>query len=304
MLTKIKAKNFQSLEEIEVDLNHPVTVFCGKTGSGKSSLLRALRWIVLNLQPQKVNFVKRGKKTFAVELEVDGNLINRTKPDNVYRLNGSEYKAFGTKIPEDIDKILNVDKLNFSHQLDGPFWFDLSPGQVSKELNSIINLEVIDSSLSKAKSSITSSKKESEVCQNRLKEAKAKKKSLLWVKELNIDLKKLEEMKSEIMELSVQASRISELIKAGANAAIKVQTLSQAFLDCEEALSKYPLDLINKVKKLQSLLQESEAAKKRLDEAEKSEKEAQSKLDEIKGVSCPTCGKEMNSDEYDNHEEE
>ncbi len=299
MLKKLKVKNFQKhKEEYVLDLEHPITILAGPTGKGKSSLIRALKWICLN-HPTGVSFSTRGQdKPCEATLEFDNYVVTRKRgKSNEYLLDDSKYVAFGAgKVPEDISKLLNVDNLNFAHQLDMPFWFDLSPGQVSKELNSIIQLDVIDSSLSKVGSEVRGANSEVKICKERLKTAKQKKKDLLWVKEMDAELVSLEEMSVELTSLQNEASTIAELLAGAAKALIRLESLSTALVGAAETLSKFPLELFNKVKGAEDLLNELNQVKKRFDEAEKAEEEAQQKIDDNKGISCPTCGQEIDEE--------
>lgn len=303
MFKKLTVHNFQIHEDTELNLDHPIVVLCGKSDSGKSSLLRAVRWLCLNTQPTGVSFAKKGKTEFSAQLEVDDKVIlrKRGKSDNEYYLNKSLYKAFGTKVPDDILKVLNVDLLNFSHQLDGPFWFNLTPGQVSKELNSIIQLDVIDTSLSNASSYVKKTKAEVEVCEERLKTARQKKKDLLWVKDVNKRLIKLEETSNEITETNARASRTTLLLESVNKAEIRLENLSEALIASEEVIETFPLDLINKITRLEEILDELGDAEITLNKLIEAEISAQKKLDDNKGVTCSTCGQAISEDHLTKH---
>lgn len=298
MLKKLTVKNFQKHKTYELGLDHPITIITGPSGRGKSSLVRAIKWICLN-QPTGISFATRGQdKDCEATLEFDEYTVTRKRgKNNEYWLGDQEYRAFGAgKVPADISKVLNVDALNFSHQLDFPFWFDLSPGQVSKELNSIIQLDVIDSSLSKSGSAVRESNSEVKICKERLKIAKQKKKDLLWVKAINTELLELEVQNKELVQLQTKASTITELLNGGTKALLRLETLSTASVEAATALLKFPLKLIERVKKAEDILNELNHFKKKLDEAKKAEDEAQQKIDDNKGISCPTCGQEIDEE--------
>ena len=57
---------------------------------------------------------------------------------------GIEYKAIKTDVPEDIDKIFNINSNNIQQQFDNIFWFSETAGEVGRNLNSIVNLDIID----------------------------------------------------------------------------------------------------------------------------------------------------------------
>jgi exonuclease SbcC len=179
MLTRLKIKNFQPHEVLEVELDPLVTVFVGATDKGKSSVLRSLRWLSLN-DPQGEAFIRWGSVSALARLEVDGRVVIRKRGGgvNLYSLDGDKFKSFGTKVPDPIAELLNVDEVNFAGQLDAPFWFLLSPPQVSRELNAIVNLSAIDSALSNVAAAVRQAKSEVEIVEAHLREAKAESKRL------------------------------------------------------------------------------------------------------------------------------
>jgi hypothetical protein len=50
-------------------------------------------------------------------------------------------------VPDNIATALNVNSLNFQSQHDAPFWFSLSSGELSRELNELVNLQAMDAAL-------------------------------------------------------------------------------------------------------------------------------------------------------------
>lgn len=296
MFKRLTVKKFQKHDYYVLDLDYPVTSITGDTESGKSCLLRAIRWLCLNLQP--VKYIKRGEKECEAILEFEDCKVARKRSSSIneYYLNGAVYRAFGTKIPIDIEKKLNVGPSNFAHQLDGPFWFDLSPGQVSKELNSIVRLDIIDSSLAKASSSIREKKAEIVVCKERVKTAKQKKKDLLWVKSLDKDLKKLEDQKQIITDLESGLKKTTGMLDLIETTERKVKLFNGALSQCEEVVKTFPFDLLTKLDALEKLLDAVEASEKRLNGAIKDLENAQKKIDDNKGIVCPKCGQEVSEE--------
>jgi energy-coupling factor transporter ATP-binding protein EcfA2 len=185
MIEKLKLTNFQAHRKLEIEFDPKITTIMGRTDSGKSSIIRALLWIIQN-KPVGHAFVRRGKKKTTVRLVVDGKELVRQKGSdiNIYKWCGEQYKSFGNGVPDDIALFLNLSNLNFQRQHDAPFWFSETAGQVSRNLNEIVDLDVIDRSLSKSASHLRTTVATLRVNKERLEGAREKKKQLAYVPEM------------------------------------------------------------------------------------------------------------------------
>lgn len=150
MIKTIRLRNFQAHKDEIIECG-PITSIVGRSDVGKSAVIRAIRWVCLN-QPNGSSFIRHGEGECSVSIVVDsGNShVVRARDrgsDNTYVLDGVEFRSFGLGVPDDVVSVLKVSDINFQMQHDAPFWFSLSPAEVSRRLNSVIDLEVIDSSL-------------------------------------------------------------------------------------------------------------------------------------------------------------
>ena len=147
MLKKLILENFQSHKHSEFDFDPGVNVIVGPSDSGKTAIIRALRWLVWN-RPLGEAFIQHGSKYCKVQLEIDGHELRREKErkngKNVYFLDGSYFSAVRTEPPEDIRKVLNIDDINLQQQFDRPFLLDSSPGEVAQHFNKVAKLDMID----------------------------------------------------------------------------------------------------------------------------------------------------------------
>ena len=87
-------------------------------------------------------------------------------------LSKEEFRAFGSSVPQPIQDTLQLSPVNFQAQMDGPFWFCESAGDVSRKLNAIIDLSVIDTSLNKMSKTVRSAQERSKLLAEQLEEAK------------------------------------------------------------------------------------------------------------------------------------
>jgi exonuclease SbcC len=193
-LKSIYIQNFQSHKSTKIMLDKGVNAIVGPSNSGKSAIIRALKWLIYN-QPSGEAFRSNwGGDTEVIATFQDGIVGRvRNKEFNGYILNEEKYKGFGRGVPEPVIKFLNMTDLNFQSQLDPPFMLSWSPGERGSFINKLINLSVIDKTIQKNKKLITQD-------QNR-------------ITNLYLDIKELEEQKKEYDGLKELEKRTNELIQ-------------------------------------------------------------------------------------------
>jgi DNA repair exonuclease SbcCD ATPase subunit len=153
MIQKLNIRNFQSHKDSALEFHPGVNVIVGRSDSGKTAILRALRWLIWN-RPGGDDFRSDWGGNTVVKLTVDDRELMRGKAkENVYSIEqpGGGHKmlmAFGKDVPEEIQKALNIDETNLQKQFDAPFLLTLSPGAVAGHFNKIAHLDQIDSSVS------------------------------------------------------------------------------------------------------------------------------------------------------------
>lgn len=203
MLESFLLKNFQTHQTIQVDLDQ-VTTFVGDNVTGKSSLFRGLEYVCLNQPRGYEEYLRHGSPYLLARLNVDGHTIKRKrgKGHNLYSLDGNKWPVIGQagNVPSEIAKLLNVGSINFQGQHANAFWFSSSPTEVGKELNRIVNLEVIDQALELAKQRVKEWTTTETTALARLTHAKAKRDQYAYVLELDERLKEIEQLDEQIEE--------------------------------------------------------------------------------------------------------
>lgn len=152
MIKQIKLKNFQCHRDLSIELTPGVNILAAPTNKGKSAVVRAIRWLVEH--KPVTGLVRHGEDSMSVTLETDNGTVTRfkTKSGNGYDVDGQRYLATGTIQPIPVKQVLQIEDINFQGQHDAPFLLRLTPGQLARELNRIVDLEVID----KANSTVAS----------------------------------------------------------------------------------------------------------------------------------------------------
>lgn len=163
MIKKIELFNFQSHKHTTLNFKAGVNVIIGPSDSGKTAILRALKWLITN-RPLGEAFRSNWGGETLVALSLENCYIERGRgdDDNFYhakflqsgKWQQIDFKALGTEVPEEIINLLNISKVNFQSQMDSPFLLSESPGEVSRYLNKVAHIDQIDSSLKNIESLI------------------------------------------------------------------------------------------------------------------------------------------------------
>jgi len=184
MLEQLRITNFQTHHKFKVNFDPAVTCIVGPNGSGKTAILRALRWVCTN-QPGGDDFISWGAKGCTVKLIADGHTITRRRSPgggvNEYLLDDAEFKAFGRGVPEPIENFLNLGPVCWQGQHDAPYWLSDTAGEVSRQLNAIVNLGIIDDTLAEVSRVMNKARTRREVAEENLTKAKKEHDELAWV---------------------------------------------------------------------------------------------------------------------------
>lgn len=156
MITSLSIQNFQSHKSTVLKFDKGVNVITGSSDSGKTAIIRALRWLVWN-RPGGDNFRSSwGGDTVVIATTDDNVNISRSKGSagNLYEIGDQPFVGFGTNVPDEIQNLLKIDEINLQQQLDSPFLLSETPGNVAQYFNRIANLDQIDKTTSNINSAI------------------------------------------------------------------------------------------------------------------------------------------------------
>jgi exonuclease SbcC len=212
MLERLLIQGFQAHDKLGIRFDPAITTIVGDSDTGKSSIIRALRWVLLN-KPRGDGFLRHGASTMRVKALIDDITIERKRntSNNEYSMDGKVYKAFGLDTPKPIADLASVTEINFQSQHDGPFWFNLSASEVGRQLNKIVDLEVIDRTSTRITSLSRSLNAESAVVDKRLAEAQDNYEKLSYIKDADTDLVKLEQLQEKKNNLQKASDTINIL---------------------------------------------------------------------------------------------
>lgn len=153
MINSIVIENFLSHKDTFIKLDPGVNVFLGESDVGKSAIFRAINKIVSN-RPMGTDFIRWGQNNCYIGIELSEDIFVEWSYENgqakyvLCQENDEQvFKAFNKSVPDEILTSLNIQEINFQHQLTNAFLFQSSSGEVARYLNQIVNLDVIDNTL-------------------------------------------------------------------------------------------------------------------------------------------------------------
>lgn len=210
MIKEISIQNFQSHKKTKITLVNGLNVITGSSDSGKSSVLRALLWIVNNRPSGDSikNWNCSSKDNVCVELFVDNFSISkiRTNGKSSYIFTENKkpsiyYDAIKTDVPEEIAEQLDLSEFNIQTQHQPYFLLNDSGGEVAKKLNDLVGLSIIDNLFKNINSSITRTDRELHNIESEIEEKTEIIKSLNYINDAENEIKLLERIIKEYNKL-------------------------------------------------------------------------------------------------------
>ena len=200
MFDEITIQNFQSFRDKTISFCEGVNAIVGLSRSGKTTILRAIRWCAKN-EPRGNAFQSWWGGDPSVRIKFAGGIAVTRRghgTDNFYLIEKPgekdiELTAFGVKVPEEVEKIFNMNSTCLQAQMDGVFFLSLKPGAVAKALNEAVNLNVIDSSVADIRAKKMDADKNLKFQKGLVAGKEEKVASFGYLEGLEVEIKKLEE---------------------------------------------------------------------------------------------------------------
>ncbi len=257
MIKNLTIQNFLSHKKTELELSLGVNIIVGPTDSGKSAIIRALKWLVWN-RPVGESFRSNWGGDTVVGIELEDRYVCRAKGKggNEYRIEhpnpekGDDiFKAIKTDVPEEIKKILNLNETNLQTQFESHFLLSKSAGEVAAHFNKVAHLDKIDKGLSTIQSwfrgierNITTDEKKLEEYSEDLTEFDA-------LPRIEERIERLEYISTKQKELRLNAKEIKNIIE-------DVQDLEKEIVSHKSFVEVQPL--VNEILKYFKLINQKE----------------------------------------------
>jgi len=254
---KFQIRGFQKHKDLTIEFGEGVTTIIGPSDKGKSAILRALECLITN-EPSGTSYLNWETNSAAMRLFFDGGIIKkiRNSKKHVYEFNEEVYKSFGVNVPEPIVRALNVSPLSFQSQFDPPFWFSSTAGEVSRQLNQIVNLDLIDVSLASIASMLKTSSAKKEILESRLKGITEQLEQISYVDDINNDLERLEKLEKQLTDITNRKAQLESFINQINQTKKRITTQKTIYKDGQAILElgKEYRVLSKRKERLQSLL--------------------------------------------------
>lgn len=242
MIKTISLTNFKSHKETTIELHPNVNLIVGTSDSGKSTILKAVRWLATN-KPGGDSVRRWGTKATEISITTDdGHIFKRGKSNkNYYSLDDKLLEAFGTEVPDCVSKALKIGDFNFQQQKDSHYLFSQTSGEVAKKLNAAADLEIIDKSYETVSSNIRKFTTDKSYLEERKTELSVKKDKFAELTKLNEEYiilagcqEQLDKTAKNIDSMLSIAGRIRTLRSDVA----KCGPVSELFGECVELLER------------------------------------------------------------------
>ena len=219
-IAELRLQNFQPHTDRQLPISN-ITVLAGPSDKGKSSILRALRWLCLNAGSPGT-FIQRGKSNVAVTLKTEG--VSADTPHTIVRQNGGkkngyvldghEFNAIGKDIPPEIQSILNLIPDNFQTQHDYLYWFTESGSNLVKRIETTFGLTESADWAAAAKTETVRLEREVKGVDHQIDSLSREIAALLVYREFEKDYQHLEALAAQVTKLQSDRLRMIVLSQA------------------------------------------------------------------------------------------
>jgi DNA repair protein SbcC/Rad50 len=210
---KLRIRNFQSHRDTKIILSKGITSFEGISRQGKSSILRAVKWVIKNTSPKGVFMRRKAKNSTSVLFDVIKRL--KTSKSNEYHTSSDKFKAIRKDVPEEVEKLLNIHEGSLQAQHDPFFLIDpkMSAGKVAKEIAKLADLEIVAKVLTVANSRVKKSTNSITRMENNIEEIDEGLSELKDVDKMEDDFERLHKLNSGIEKAKVRLATLNEAIR-------------------------------------------------------------------------------------------
>lgn len=160
MIAQIHIKNFQSHRDTKLHFVAGINTIVGPSNSGKSSILRAMEWVLLNY-PSGTEFISVGADYAEVTITLSSGYAvsrkrTRSNAVNTYTIlyQGSVIPdgiltGFGSNVPPQVLDVLGMTRMEFgiAKQLEAPFLISETPKVRAETIGNLEEVARIDKAL-------------------------------------------------------------------------------------------------------------------------------------------------------------
>lgn len=309
MLHSAHLYNFQCYQDREFTFAPGLNLVVGPSNTGKTALVRAMRWCAWNEPRRGVDSLKRvGSQETWVRLQFDDGAVTRTTEHNSYLLevNGEmrQFARIGHQVPDEVQAFLRMERLSLAgselevhlaSQLDPLFLVAQPPAALLGALSTLARVETLQAALRLV---TAEHKREQQECERLDRQAEKLKEQLStwdWLEGEQVLLQRAEQAMQQRDALCEKLRALEQLREQRERLMQPPVELSRV----DSILTEYEwrIEQLQKLEGVQKELFRQEAQGEQLSaETRRAEAElarVQGELVAMVGELCPTCGQEL-----------
>lgn len=296
MIESVSIKDFQSIEDVELDFAPGFNVLVGPSNSGKSAILRAMKGAIRNeIAP---SYVRNGARKSSISIKFSDHTVGaeRGKALSTYHLDDEDFTKCGKDVPQPIIDVfqmhlVNGEDLNFQFQFDSPFLISASGSTVAQVIGTLTNVTLLFHAVQEANRRYLRASSELTLRLNDIEQQKT-----------NItQFESLEERQSLVPVLTKKLSQHKEITRAleALDGLTKQVIVTQESMPVKVELPE--LDMVfdsyhtaeNMLDQLLVLTGRIQTVTLQLKTSKNDLKSIQEQLDTVADQYCPTCGQKL-----------
>jgi DNA repair ATPase RecN len=323
MLTRLRVRGFQSIEDADLDLGW-FNVITGPSSSGKSAMVRALELLAKNRRGAE--FIRRGAKTCTVEVEAGDETLVKAgitrspgRAGDAYSLSWlqpvpdggpafpmeTKFTKLGGEVPPQVLAHLRISDVNFARQIDPPFLLAESGRTVAQVLGDLTNVSLVFSAAAETgkaeknhAAAARAAKQDAEELEGQARQYEDLPAERAALEAAEAALGRAEETRARLTRLS----SLTGVIEQRSQAVTEAQAVQDRLEPPDPAVLDGMLTRYTRATQLYGQLTGSMAEARqfaqRLEAAEREEADAEAALHAVlvKAGTCPTCGSRISAD--------
>ena len=216
MIKSVTIRNFMCHQRKRLKFTDGINAITGPTDTGKSAIINALCWVIFN-KPQGFTFLNnkaKKKDKVKVKINFDNGYIERvrSKTDNYYIVNGEKYTALRGQVPREVLEFLQMDEVNVQKQHEPYFLIAKSSGEIAREINELMNLELIDQLNKELTQRLNKTKSRHKLIEEDKQQIEQQLNDLEWVDKADKEFKRIDSLYQKLSEKKEWLDRLKSVL--------------------------------------------------------------------------------------------
>lgn len=248
--TNIELNNFQSHSKTKVDYSEKSNAIVGPSDSGKTAIMRGIRWVLFN-EPSGAEFMRYGATKTSVSLYTNtGYKITRYRTRSsaggyeITHPNGetTTYEGIGREVPIEVTNITQIPLLKvgkseltfqIARQLEGAFFLGMSGGDRAQWLGMLTGVNRLDDGIRNVNKELVRERA------NKKSAHESFVKTEMKLKDKNEKLRELQQRQGALTEMVDRLRQKQEQLEYIGDMVTKLEQARKTIAEAEEKVDKY-----------------------------------------------------------------